>query len=215
MKAKSTTRRNREAEAKPFRDKLVDDVGKCENCGCSPLRQGRMPELARLAVHEIASGTHRQKALDKPYAVLVLCWQCNSGPFQNRAQWPESKQLALLAFRRPKDFDLTAYLELTSPRAPRRIEISEITDWFDEDYLSKADIAKRMQVDRRSVQNWIDDGQLPAVDCRTAGASRPLYRVAWSDYLEFCKARRVVSELLKHPKQRDDNGHRRKPEKRD
>ncbi len=123
-----------------------------------------MAELVRLAVHEIASGTHRQKALDKPYAVLVLCWECNSGQFQDRSQWPESRQLALLARSRPKDFDLTAYLELTSPRAMRRIEIGEILDWMDEDYLSKQDIASRMNVDRRSVQNWIDSGELPAID---------------------------------------------------
>lgn len=192
MKSKSVTRRKREAEAKPFREKLVADAGECESCGCSPERRhGRMPELARLAVHEIASGPDRQKALDKPYAVLVLCWQCNSGPFQNRGQWPESRQLALLARRRPKDFDLTAYLELTSPRAMRRIEIEEVLQWMEEEYLTKQDIAKRLQVDRRAVQNWIAEGILPAIDCRTAGASKPLYRVAWSDYLNFCKARRV------------------------
>lgn len=156
-----------------------------------------MAEMASLAVHEIASGPDRQKALDKPYAVLVLCWQCNSGPFQNRGEWPESRQLALLARRRPKDFDLTAYLELTSPRAMRRIEIEEILAWVEEDYLTKNDIAKRLQVDRRSVQNWITEGQLPAIDARTAGASKPLYRVAWSDYLAFCNSRKVRENLAK------------------
>jgi hypothetical protein len=192
VKAKSIIRSKREAEAKPFRVQLVEVVGQCENCGCSPInRQGRMPELTRLAVHEIASGVHRQKALDKPYAVLVLCWQCNSGPFQNRGEWPESRQLALLARRRPRDFDLAAYLELTSPKAPKRIEIHEVLAWMDEEYLTKQNIAKRLQVDRRAVQNWITQGQLPAIDTRTAGATKPLYRVAWSDYLEFCKSRRV------------------------
>ncbi len=196
MKAKSITRKNREAEAKPFRDKLVEDVGECENCGCSPSkRNGRMPELTRLAVHEIASGVHRQNALDKPYAVLVLCWECNSGPFQNRAEWPESRQLALLAQRRPKDFNLFAYLNLTSPRALKRIEISEITKWFAEDYLSKQDIAERLNVDRRSVQNWITSGQLPAIDCRTVGATKPLYRVSLADFLAFCKIRRVSDQI--------------------
>lgn len=153
-----------------------------------------MSDLVRLAVHEIASGTHRQKALDKPYAVLVLCWACNSGPFQDRSEWPESKQLALLARSRPKDFDLAAYLELTSPNAPRRIEIQEILDWMEEDYLTKQDIAERMQVDRRAVNNWITEGKLPAIDCRTVGATKPLYRVAWSDYLDFCQFRRVADK---------------------
>lgn len=192
MRSKSITRRKREDEAKPFRSKLVVDVGECENCGCSPTnRRGRMPELTKLAVHEIASGVHRQKALDKPYAVLVLCWECNSGPFQDRSQWPEAKQLALLARKRPAAFDLTAYLELTSPQAMRRIEIDEVLEFMDEEYLTKREVAERLQVDRRSVQNWIEAGQLPAIDCRTAGASKPLYRVAWSDYLEFCKNRKV------------------------
>lgn len=171
--------------------KLVADVGECEHCGRSPGSHTRMPELAKLSVHEIASGVHRQKALDKPYAVLVLCWQCNSGPFQNRAEWPEARQLALLARRRSKDFDLTAYLELTSPQAMRRITIEEVLEFMEEQYLTKGDIAERLQVDRRSVSNWITSGQLPAIDCRTAGTSKPLYRVAWSEFLEFCRKRKV------------------------
>lgn len=192
MQNKSPTRRKRESEAKPFRDQLVATVGKCENCGCSPAnKRGRMASMAKLAVHEISSGPYRQAALDKPYAVLVLCWECNSGPFQNRAEWPEDRQLALLARSRPKDFDLTKYLQLTSPNAMRRIEIVEVLQWMEEAYLTKQDIANYMQVDRRSVQNWIDSGQLPAIDARTAGATKPLYRVAWSEYLEFCQARKV------------------------
>lgn len=190
VKQKSTTRRKREAEAKPFRDALVAQVGECENCGCSPASHRKMAELSRLSVHEIADGTHRQKALDKPYAVLVLCWECNSGPFKDRSEWPESRQLALLARMRPRDFNLQAYLELTSPKAPRRITIDDVLSHMEEDYLTKQDIAERLQVDRRSVQNWIDSGQLPAIDCRTVGTTRPLYRVAWSDYLEFCRLRK-------------------------
>ena len=75
----------------------------------------------------------------------------------------------------------------------RRIEIGEVLGWMEEDYLTKQDIASRMNVDRRSVQNWIDSGELPAIDARTVGASKPLYRVAWSDYLNFCESRRVHS----------------------
>jgi hypothetical protein len=73
----------------------------------------------------------------------------------------------------------------------QRITIQEVLDEMEEDYLTKQDIAERMQVDRRSVQNWIDSGQLPAIDARTIGTTRPLYRVAWSDYLNFCESRRV------------------------
>lgn len=152
-----------------------------------------MSHMAKLAVHEIASGVYRQKALDKPYAVLVLCWYCNSGPFQDRAEWPESRQLALLARRRPNNFDLAAYLELTSPRAIRRIEIAEVLQWMEdaEEYFTKSDVAAKMQVDRRSVQNWIDSGLLPAIDCRTVGATKPLYRVARSELIKFIASRRV------------------------
>lgn len=192
MRAKSSIRRKRDAEARPFRKKLVADVGECENCGCSPAnRKGKMPELAELAVHEIADGPNRHKAQDKAYAVLVLCSQCNCGQFKSRSEWPEARQLALLARCRPRDFDLTAYLELTSPRAMRRITIDDVLSWMDEEYLTKRDIAERLQVDRRSVQNWIDSGILPAIDARTVGSTKPLYRVSWSDYLLFCKSRKV------------------------
>lgn len=166
-----------------FRDGLIANVGECEHCG---------NHRTQLCVHEIAYGPNRQKALDQAYAVLVLCWPCNGGPFDNLSEWPEARQLALLARRRPMDFDLTAYLQLTSPQAMQRITIEEVLDFMEEEYLTKRDVADRMQVDRRSVQNWIDAGELRAIDCRTAGASRPLYRVAWSDYLEFCKARKVT-----------------------
>lgn len=193
MRAKSIIRKKREAESKPFRDSLIAAAGECENCGCSHTsRRGRMSEMSKLAVHEIADGPHRQRALDKPYAVLVLCWQCNSGPFKDRSEWPEPRQLALLARRRPEDFDLTSYLELTSPRAMRRITIEEVLEHMEEEYLTKRDIAERLKVDRRAVQNWVTSGQLPAIDARTAGASKPLYRVAWSDFLRFCETRRVL-----------------------
>jgi len=120
MRTKSKKRARREREAKPFREALVARVGRCENCGAK----------RKLCVHEIANGTNRQKALDQPYAVLVLCWACNGGPFENKGEWPESRQLALLRARRPSDFDLAAYLELTSPNAPRRIELWEVVDWM-------------------------------------------------------------------------------------
>lgn len=73
----------------------------------------------------------------------------------------------------------------------RRITIEEVLEFMEEQYLTKGDIAERLQVDRRSVSNWITSGQLPAIDCRTAGTSKPLYRVAWSEFLEFCRKRRV------------------------
>jgi len=169
-------------EVKPIRDALRNEVGCCEICGCS---------RGTLDVHEIARGVHRAAALDKPFALLIVCRSCHDEKLSQPAEWTEARQLAVLAKSRPKQFSLTDYLALTSPRAPRRIEIAEITKWFTEEYLTKSDIAQRLQVDRRSVSNWITSGQLSAIDCRTAGTSKPLYRVSWSDFLEFCKTRKV------------------------
>lgn len=163
-----------------MRDALRE-LGHCEICGKTRVT---------LDVHEIARGQFRQAALDKPFAMLLLCRRCHE-KVGSTADWPESRQLAVLAKSRPAQFNLTAYLELTSPRAMRRIEIEEVLAWMEEEYLTKQDIADKVQVDRRSVQNWIDSGHLQAIDARTAGASKPLYRVAWSDYLEFCRMRKV------------------------
>jgi len=167
---------------KPIRDAFREEVGHCEICEKS---------RGTLDVHEIARGVHREACLSERCALLVVCRSCHEEKLSQALEWPETRQLAILADSRPRDFNLTRFLEITSPKAPRRIEIEEILAWLPSEYLTKSDIAEKMQVDRRSVQNWIEAGQLPAVDCRTVGASKPLYRVALSDYLEFCKARRV------------------------
>ena len=169
-------------EVKPIRDALRNEVGCCEICGCS---------RGTLDVHEIARGVHRAASLDKPFALLIVCRACHSEKLSQPAEWPEARQLACLAKSRPSQFSLTDYIALTSPRAPLRIEIQDILEWMEERYLSKSDIANMLQVDRRSVSNWITSGQLPAIDCRTVGTSKPLYRVSWSDFLEFCQNRKV------------------------
>ena len=184
MKAISDKRRKRNAEAKPVRDGLRREIDHCEIC-----------EKTRcvLDVHEICRGVHRQKALDKRFALLVVCRIPCHEELGSAAKWPEARQLAMLARSRPMDFDLAAYLELTSPNAPRRIEIKDVLERMPHEYLTKNDIADMMQVDRRSVNNWIQEGQLPALDCRTVGSSKPLYRVAWQDFLDFCQRRRVAA----------------------
>lgn len=100
-------------------------------CGRHPGRPWRDKprELSQLCCHEIANGPNRQKALDKPYAILVLCWFDNGYTVTNKAEWPEARQLAVLLRHAPEDFDLKAYLELTSPNALRRIEMEEIERW--------------------------------------------------------------------------------------
>jgi len=169
-------------EVKPIRDALRTEVGCCEICGCS---------RGTLDVHEIARGHLRERCLGERCALLVVCRSCHSEKLSQASEYPEARQLALLARRRWQDFSLTRYLEITSPRAMQRITIAEVMAFMEEDYLTKSDIAERLQVDRRSVNNWVTSGELPAIDCRTAGTSKPLYRVSWSDFLEFCKTRKV------------------------
>lgn len=183
MRQISKKRRELIKTVKPIRDGLREEVGHCEICENS---------RGILDVHEIGRGQFRESCLGERCALLVVCRKCHDEKLSHVAEWTEARQLAILAGSRPKDFNLTRFLEITTPKAPKRIEIHEILAFMEEDYLSKQDIAKRLQVDRRSVQNWVDSGQLPAIDARTAGASRPLYRVAWSDFLAFCKSR-VVS----------------------
>lgn len=179
MRRVSERRRKRNREAKPVRDELRK-LGHCEICGTT---------RGKLDVHEICRGVHRDAALDKRYALLLVCRRCHEDKLSSAKEWPEARQLAILAESRPCQFDLAAYLELTSPQAMRRIEIEEVLDWMPGKYLSKSEIATMLNVDRRTVQNWIERGELPAIDCRSAGATRPHYRVAWQDYLSFCEGR--------------------------
>lgn len=182
MRRVSNKRQELIKQVKPIRDGLRQEVGHCELCKTS---------RGILDVHEIGRGSFRESCLGERCALLVVCRSCHDEKLSHVAEWPEARQLAILASSRPLDFNLARFLEITTPRAPRRIEIHEVLSFMDEDYLSKSDIAERLQVDRRSVQNWIDSGELLAIDARTAGATKPLYRVAWSDYLNFCKSRIV------------------------
>lgn len=151
---------------------------------------GQMPELSQLCVHEIANGPDRQKALDKPYAVLCLCWACNGGPFEDKGEWPEARQLALLATCRLSDFDLTEYLLLTNPCAPWRIELQEVLAYMSDELLKVDEVAEKMRVNRRTAQSWIDNRELVAIDVRPAGAKRAMWRVQPEDLLEFAQNRK-------------------------
>lgn len=85
-------------------------------------------ECSRLCVHEIANGPNRQKALDQPYALLVLCWWCNSEVVTDKREWPEARQLSLLKRRAPDNYDLTAYNTLVG-RGPNRITEEDVDRW--------------------------------------------------------------------------------------
>lgn len=114
MKRISPKRRKRISEVAPFREAFKLEVGCCERC-----RKRR-----HLDVHEIARGCDRSKALDKRYALLVLCRECHD----HMDHWSRAKQLCLLYIRRPYDFDLGRYHVLICRRTP---EMGEVLAWVE------------------------------------------------------------------------------------
>ena len=183
MKRISDRARKRYREAKPIRDSLRE-LGYCEICGS---------DWPPLDVHEICRGVHRQAALDKLYCLLLVCRRCHED-LGSASEWPEARQLAIFAESRLFDFNLKAYLELTSPRAPRRIELWEVMQYMSNEMLKVDEVAERMRVNRRTVQSWIDNGLLTAVDVRPAGASKAMWRVLLQDLVEFSEARKAKSD---------------------
>lgn len=183
MKRMSDKARKRYQEAKPVRDNLRESVNRCEACG----RTG-----CTLDVHEISRGKHRQKALDKLFALLLVCRTCHE-ELGSAAKWPEARQLALLAERRLCDWDLAAYLEMTNPRAPRRIELHEVIEHMSKDMLKVSQVAERMQVDRRTVISWIASGELPAVDARPVNGTTSMWRIDVNDLMAFVMRRKQRS----------------------
>jgi len=115
----------RVAECKPFRDALIAEVGCCEVC----LRR-RQVRPGKLCVHEIARGSHRHKAVDKRFALLVLCDRCHLERIHGNEQWPQARQLAVLKRSRPADYDLAAFLNLKNPNALRAITEEEVQAWL-------------------------------------------------------------------------------------
>lgn len=97
-------------------------------------------------MHEIASGKNRLRAHDKPYATLVLCWFCNGFEVENKALWPEARQLAYLSGCDSQSYDLAAYNTLVNPAAPNRITQEEVDVFFDQD---SEKILKNLQAIRR------------------------------------------------------------------
>jgi hypothetical protein len=181
MKRMSDKARKKASDAKPIGDALRSSVGRCEICGRS-----QHP----LDVHEISRGRGcRQKALDKPYALLVVCRWCRED-LGSAKEWPEARQLAVLAERRLTDWNLAAYLDLTSPRDPRRITLEEVVEHMSDEMLKVDEVADRMRVNRRTVQSWIDSGQLLAVDVRPHGAQRAMWRVHPKELLVFAQRRK-------------------------
>jgi len=95
---------------------------------CSYDPQRVRPGAIRWALycHEIARGIHRQKALDKRYAILVVCPVCHDD-LDNTAAWPEARQLAFLNLSRPDDLDIPAYNALVG-WGPHRITERDVEE---------------------------------------------------------------------------------------
>ena len=58
------------------------------------------------------------------------------------------------------------------------------------DMLKVDEVADKMRVNRRTVQTWIDSGELAAVDVRPDQARRAMWRVQPIDLLNFAQARK-------------------------
>jgi hypothetical protein len=132
LRAVSLKRKASTKAARPIRLALIAKHHRCMVCGHSPQRPWRDKprECSRLCCHEIANGAHRQKAMDKPYAILVVCWWCNGEVVTNKREWPEARQLALLQDKAPEDYDLAAYNALVG-REPNRVTQEDVDQWRD------------------------------------------------------------------------------------
>ena len=180
MKQMSDKAKKRYNEARPIREALRSEVDRCEISGA----------VGPFDVHEICRGVHRQKALDKRFALLVVSRLAHE-ELGSASKWPEARQLAILAERRLFDFDLRAYLNLTSPRALSRITLEEVVKYMSDKLLMVDEVAARMRVNRRTAQSWIDSKELPAIDVRPDGASRSMWRVKPADLLKFVQDRKT------------------------
>ena len=130
MRSQSRKAKARAAETRDFRRDLIQSVGRCELCGHDPARFGPGTISWRLACHEIARGNSRQDALDKPYAILVVCYVCHHERIHGVEDWPQARQLAALKRSRPRDYDLAAFNELVG-RGPNRITEKDVEQWDD------------------------------------------------------------------------------------
>lgn len=88
-------------------------------------------------VHEIARGTpHRQKALLASYATLVLCSPCHD--LKVHQGMSVAEQLAFVFVRRPDEFELNRFWELTGRMWPSNLEV-----WKCVKKIRKADDERR------------------------------------------------------------------------
>lgn len=127
--------RKLQAAAKPIRDELVAETGECMLCGTTP-KKPRWPikEHNQLCCHEILPGPLRQRVLDVPSCLLVVCWHCNTGPLEDKAEWPLVRQLAVIKAKAPERYDLQEVLAIRNPRAMEFITEEDVDVWVRKDW---------------------------------------------------------------------------------
>lgn len=118
MRRQSTKTRLRSEQAKPLRNSLIEQAGACQVCGSKK----------QLACHEILNGPLRQKTLDEPCSLLVVCWPCNQA-LTDKGKWPVARQLAILLHKSPSRYDLQRFCYLRNPNAPHYITQEEVDQW--------------------------------------------------------------------------------------
>lgn len=130
MKAVSAKQRVRIRNAKTIRHHLIRTSGGCMICRHGPDNpwRSRLARFSQLACHEIARGPSRTRALDKPYAILVVCGYCHDR-LDDTYLWPQARQLAVLQRVAPQYYDLGAFNHLVNPRAPNRITQEEVDQY--------------------------------------------------------------------------------------
>jgi excisionase family DNA binding protein len=74
----------------------------------------------------------------------------------------------------------------------KRIELHEVLAYMKPELLKVEQVAERLQVNRRTVQSWIDSGDLLAIDVRPTGATRALWRIEAADLMAFIMARKLL-----------------------
>lgn len=105
--------------AKPVRDAFEAKFPFCWCCGTS----------CNLSIDEAARGIHRLNALDKEYALLRACWECNSGPLTDAGVYPLERKLALVWLFNRSAFRLKGFNKLRG-RALNAIEFYEVEVWI-------------------------------------------------------------------------------------
>jgi hypothetical protein len=118
----SQKRRKRMKEVKPLRESLIRQSGRCMVCHVSA-------KQARLDCHEILNGGLRDKTLDEPCSLLVLCWNCNSNEMTDKGKWPVARQLSVLLKESPEHYDLERFNWLRNPNAPNFVTQGEVDEY--------------------------------------------------------------------------------------